>query len=199
MRVFGFLAGLAIQCAAMESADAQESVLDLSRYDPMSFVAVDYTYARFDGGDAGDGTTLSIAASRTVLEADWQPTFLAIWNHFGSADDELALANFGGQKVGLRQRWLRAGVMAGIDLSHEWFENAPERHRRVYALLGLEYNDIQLSLHGLEVDRDTDGILAGGGLRSSTPRGICSISAPSGSSTRTRPRASTPIRFAMTI
>ena len=155
---------------------------DLWNYDPLSFVTIDYTHAWFEGGDAGDGTTLALAASKSLSDAQ-QPTFVALWGHFGRANDELTLPDFGGRAVGLRQHWYRGGVMVGIDYSHPWFERAREktlsshpagprrtgadvdRRRRLYGLLGYEYNDIELTLpDGFRMDRDSRGMLYGAGV-----------------------------------
>ncbi|WP_428277226.1 hypothetical protein [Candidatus Palauibacter sp.] len=84
-----------------------------------------YTYAWFEGGDAGDGTTLALAASKNLSDS-LQPTFVALWGHFGTADDEVArpLPGFGEVDVGLRQNWYRGGVNFGFDYSHSWIEGA---------------------------------------------------------------------------
>jgi hypothetical protein len=145
------------------SADQPPSESDLWNHDPLSFVTVDYTHAWFEGGDAGDGTTLSLAASKSLGDAQ-TPNFLALWGHAGRADDELALPDFGGLAVGLGQQWYRLGVMAGVDTSHAWFEGR-DRHRRFYGLLGYEYNDIELTLPGgPSIDRDSSGLLGGAGV-----------------------------------
>lgn len=158
LRIFGLI----LYAVLAETAVASP---DLGNHEPLSFAIIDYTRVWFEDGEAGDGTTLALAASKR-LDDTYQPTFAGVWGHFGRADDELALSAFGGVDIGLRQYWYRGGVTAGIDFSHPWFSGGgrTSRHRRLYVLLGYEHNDAQFTLPGgISVDRNLNGVVSGVG------------------------------------
>ncbi len=128
---------------------------DFKDKDPFSFLGVSYTYARFDGGDAGDGVTRGVAASKSYGIPD-RPLFLAGFAQFSRADDELKLVEFGGIKSQIEQNILRMGLMAG-------WEFGDDKHLTAYALAGREGNVLTATVMGFENEDSYNGWVYGGG------------------------------------
>lgn len=123
----------------------------------LDLVNLEYVYADFE---TGSGKTLSFAGSTVVFESDSAPAFVALFGRVGSAQDDLALAELVDIDFRLQQRWYRAGALAGIDISSD------DRERKVYGILGYEYNDVDLIFpFGFsQADRYKGEILGAGAL-----------------------------------
>lgn len=141
---------------------------DWADYDPFSFVNANYAAALFGSGDAGSGTTLGVSVSQSfglsgrVQRPDGEtapsPFFLAVLGQASQADDELALPEFGGADVQLRQVIYRGSLVLGYN------RQILGQRRTFFGLLGWETNDLRTSFGPLVFESEVGGLVYGAGV-----------------------------------